>query len=91
VFLNPEDMKRLQIKKDQWVDLISHFESETRRAERFKAVEYDIPLGCAAAYYPETNALVPIRSVAAGSNQPASKSIIISIEPNMAPAVPQAR
>jgi molybdopterin-dependent oxidoreductase alpha subunit len=82
VFLNPEDMKRLQIKKDQWVDLISHFESETRRAERFKAVEYDIPVGCAAAYYPETNVLVPIRSVADGSNQPASKSIIITLEPN---------
>jgi len=82
VFLNREDMKRLQIKKDQWVDLISHFELETRRAERFKAVEYEIPLGCAAAYYPETNVLVPIRSVAAGSNQPGSKSIIITIEPN---------
>jgi len=81
VFLNPEDMKRLHIKKDEWVDLISHFESETRRAERFKAVEYDIPLGCAAAYYPETNVLVPIRSVAAGSNQPVSKSIIITLEP----------
>src|ERR1041385_7036386 len=84
VFLNPQDMKRLHIKKDQWVNLISHFESETRRAERFKAIEYDIPLGCAAAYYPETNVLVPIRSVAEGSNQPASKSIIISIEPNSA-------
>ncbi len=85
VFLNPEDMNRLQIKKDQWVDLISHFDSEIRRAQRFKAVEYDIPLGCAAAYYPETNVLVPIRSVAKGSNQPASKSIIITIEPNSGP------
>jgi hypothetical protein len=66
--------------------LISHFESETRRAQRFKAVEYDIPEGCAAAYYPETNVLVPIRSVADGSNQPASKSLIISIEPNVATA-----
>jgi anaerobic selenocysteine-containing dehydrogenase len=76
VFLNNEDMKRLQIKKDQWVDLISHFELETRRAERFKAVEYDIPLGVR---HIKTNVLVPIRSVAAGSNQPVSKSIIITI------------
>ena len=81
VFLNAEDMTRLQLKKGQWVDLISHFESETRRAERFKVIEYDIPPGCAAAYFPETNVLVPIRSVAADSNQPVSKSIIISIEP----------
>lgn len=81
VFLNIADMARLGIQKDQWVDLISHFESETRRAERFKAVEYEIPVGCAAAYFPETNVLVPIRSVAEGSNQPASKSIVISVEP----------
>lgn len=81
IFLNGKDMMRLGIQKDQWVDLISHFESETRRAERFKAVEYEIPAGCAAAYYPETNVLVPIRSVASGSNQPASKSIVITVEP----------
>ncbi|HWD92625.1 MAG TPA: FdhF/YdeP family oxidoreductase [Verrucomicrobiae bacterium] len=81
VFLNSEDMKPLSLEKDQWVDLISHFESETRRAERFKVVPYEIPPGCAAAYFPETNVLVPIRDVADKSNQPASKSIVISIEP----------
>jgi molybdopterin-dependent oxidoreductase alpha subunit len=86
VFLNTDDMKRLDVAKDQWVDLISHFENETRRAERFKVVPYDIPPGCAAAYYPETNVLVPIRSTAAGSNQPVSKSIIISIETSRAAA-----
>jgi anaerobic selenocysteine-containing dehydrogenase len=82
VFLNDEDIRRLNLRKDQWVDLISHFEGERRRAERFKVVPYEIPLGCAAAYFPETNVLVPIRNVADGSNQPASKSIIISIEPS---------
>jgi len=81
VFLNAEDIGRLGLAKDQWVDLVSHFEGEKRRAERFKVVPYEIPRGCAAAYYPETNVLVPIRSVAEGSNQPVSKSIIISIEP----------
>ena len=45
-------------------------------------VPYDIPRGCAAAYYPETNVLVPMHSVADGSNQPASKSIPIRIEPS---------
>jgi anaerobic selenocysteine-containing dehydrogenase len=79
--LNAEDIGRLGLAKDQWVDLVSHFEGEKRRAERFKVVPYEIPRGCAAAYYPETNVLVPIRSVADGSNQPVSKSIIISIEP----------
>jgi hypothetical protein len=70
------------------VDVISHFESETRRAARFKVVPYDIPLGCAAAYFPETNVLVPIRNTADGSNQPASKSIVITLEPSPSAAPP---
>jgi molybdopterin-dependent oxidoreductase alpha subunit len=81
VFMNRADMDRLGVKKNQWVDLISHFESESRRASRFEAIPYEIPEGCAAAYYPETNVLVPIRSVAEGSNQPVSKSIVITVEP----------
>jgi len=80
VFLNGEDIRRLDLKIGQWVDLISHFESETRRAERFRVISYEIPRGCAAAYYPETNVLVPLRDVAEGSDQPASKSIVITIE-----------
>lgn len=80
VFLNEEDINRRRLKKDQWVDLISHFGTETRRAERFKIVPYEIPVGCAAAYFPETNVLVPVASTADVSNQPASKSIIITIE-----------
>jgi molybdopterin-dependent oxidoreductase alpha subunit len=81
VFLNQNDIDRLGLRKDQWVDLISHFESETRRARKFKVVPYEIPARCAAAYYPETNVLVPIRNAADGSNQPVSKSIVITIEP----------
>jgi molybdopterin-dependent oxidoreductase alpha subunit len=91
VFLNDGDIRRLNLQKDQWVDLISHFEGECRRAERFKVVPYEIPLGCAAAYFPETNVLVPIRNVADGSNQPASKSIIISIEPSSTEAATRAK
>ena len=81
VFLNEEDMRERQIEKNQIVDLISHFGAERRRAEHFKAIPYEIPRGCAAAYYPETNVLVPVAAVAAGSNQPASKSIPITVEP----------
>ena len=79
--MNTEDIRSLGLPKDQWVDFVSHFESESRRAERFKVVPYEIPRGCAAAYFPETNVLVPIRNTADGSNQPVSKSIVVSIEP----------
>jgi anaerobic selenocysteine-containing dehydrogenase len=80
VFLNSDDLRALGFSEGTWIDLVSHFEGETRRVERFKAVPYDIPRGCAAAYFPETNPLVAIRSVADVSNQPASKSIVITLE-----------
>jgi hypothetical protein len=53
--------------------------------DRFKAIPYEIPLGCAATYFPEANALVPIRDVAEKSNQPASKSLVITIEASVLP------
>ena len=80
IFLNEEDMRERGIVANQFVDIVSYFGTERRRAARFKAVPYEIPCGCAAAYYPETNVLVPVASVATGSNQPASKSIPITIE-----------
>jgi len=81
VFLNPSDMKSLNLSARQEVDLVSHFEGEERIAKSFAVVPYDIPLRCAATYFPETNVLVPIRSVAEKSNTPTSKSVVISIRP----------
>jgi hypothetical protein len=44
-------------------------------------VRYDIPRGCAAAYFPEANVLVAAGSVAEKSNTPASKSIAVTVAP----------
>jgi len=82
IFLSAADIEARGLSAGSFVDLISRFGTERRRAERFKVVPYDIPRGCAAAYYPETNVLVPVGSVAEGSNQPASKSIVISLQPS---------
>jgi anaerobic selenocysteine-containing dehydrogenase len=82
VFLNAEDIHARSLAEGTFVDLVSRFGKEHRRAERFKIVPYPIPRGCAAAYFPETNVLVPVNSVSDGSNQPASKSIVIRIEPS---------
>ena len=51
----------------------------TREAKGFTLVQFDIPRGCAAAYYPETNDLIPLSSVADKSNTPAYKSVVISL------------
>jgi anaerobic selenocysteine-containing dehydrogenase len=80
IFLNQEDISERGLAAGAFVDLVSRFGKERRRAERFKVVPYEIPRGCAAAYYPETNVLVAVGSVAEGSNQPASKSIVIRVQ-----------
>ncbi len=85
VFLHSDDVREAGLEAGQCVDLTSHFEGEERVARRFLVVPYDIPRRCAAAYYPETNVLVPLRSVADGSNQPASKSVVVSVKPSAAP------
>jgi len=79
VFLNPDDIAATGLHARQVVDLVSHFEGEERMARAFVVVPYDIPRRCAATYFPEANVLVPVRSVAAKSNTPASKSVVISI------------
>jgi molybdopterin-dependent oxidoreductase alpha subunit len=81
LFLNPLDMEARSLKAGQIVDIYSHFEGEVRKAPNFAVVPYAIARRSAAAYYPETNVLVPIRSVAAKSNQPASKCVRITLTP----------
>jgi len=82
VFLNVDDMRDAGLEKGQLVDLSSHFEGEVRVAHRFTIVPYSIPRGSAATYFPETNVLVPVRSVADKSNTPVSKSVVISLRPS---------
>ena len=80
VLLHTDDIAARGFIDGDAVDIVSHFRGVQRRAQNFRIVTYAIPRGCAATYFPEANVLVPIDSVAAGSNTPASKSVIISLE-----------
>ncbi|HZS49168.1 MAG TPA: FdhF/YdeP family oxidoreductase [Blastocatellia bacterium] len=80
IFLNREDLREMNLKEGDIVDLTSHYEDGQRHAHHFMVVPYDIPRRCAATYFPETNVLVPIGSVAEKSNTPTSKFVIITIE-----------
>jgi molybdopterin-dependent oxidoreductase alpha subunit len=82
VLLNRDDMRLADLSEGQVVDLFSHFAGEERVARHFIVVPYSIPRRCAATYFPETNVLVPLRSVAEKSNTPTSKSVVISIRPS---------
>ena len=55
-------------------------ELQERRAKDFRVVPYSTPEGNAAAYYPETNPLVPLDHVADKSNTPVSKAVVIRLE-----------
>jgi molybdopterin-dependent oxidoreductase alpha subunit len=81
VLVNPDDLDTLGLADGQTVDLVSEWQGEERRAERFRIVAYPTARGCAAAYYPETNPLVPLESTADVSNTPTSKSVVIRLEP----------
>lgn len=80
VFVNPTDIAALGLADGERVDLVSEFGAEERRAEDFLVVPYPTPPGNAAAYYPETNPLVPLDHVAAKSNTPVSKAVVIRLE-----------
>jgi molybdopterin-dependent oxidoreductase alpha subunit len=80
VFVNPDDLASLGIADASYVDLVSEWADGDRRAEGFRVVAYPTARGCAAAYFPETNVLVPLDSVAEGSNTPTSKAVVIRLE-----------
>jgi formate dehydrogenase major subunit len=84
VFVHPDDITALGFADGDLVDLVAHWEADdvTRVARRFRIVSYDTPRGSAAAYYPETNPLVPLDSTAIGSNTPTSKSVMVRLEPH---------
>jgi molybdopterin-dependent oxidoreductase alpha subunit len=80
VLVAREDLVALGFSEGEIVDLVSVWSDGERRAPGFRIVEYPTPPGCAAAYFPETNVLVPLDSVADVSNTPTSKSVVIRLE-----------
>jgi molybdopterin-dependent oxidoreductase alpha subunit len=84
IFMNPEDISEQGFTDGEWVDITTAVNSESdnnqepkRQVTRFKIVGYQIPVGCVAAYYPETNPLVPLSSTGDGCGTPTYKSIPI--------------
>ncbi|MFI6283737.1 FdhF/YdeP family oxidoreductase [Streptomyces sp. NPDC051018] len=81
VLVNPDDARELGLADGSYTDLVSEWQDGVeRRAPGFRVVHYPTARGCAAAYYPETNVLVPLDSTADTSNTPASKSVVVRFE-----------
>jgi len=82
VFVNPDDLVELGLVDGQRVDVVSEWKNEPDRVLRnYRIVSYPTARGCAAAYFPEANVLVPLESAALGSNTPVSKAVIVRLDP----------
>lgn len=79
ILMNAADVAERGLKANDVVDLTNTDAAGTRTAKRFIVVEYDIPRGNCATYFPETNVLVPIDRVADGSRTPTSKFVPITV------------
>ncbi|MGE6319099.1 FdhF/YdeP family oxidoreductase [Pseudomonas oryzihabitans] len=81
VFVNQADLDRLGVAAGEKVDLVALWDDGLeRRVRGFTALPFDIPVGQAAGYYPETNLLVPLESYGEGSFTPTSKFVAIKVE-----------
>ena len=81
LFISAEDMTKQKLKSGDYVNIRSISNDNIERSiSNFKVIEYTIPVGCVAAYYPETNPLVPLENIADDCGTPTYKSIAVSIE-----------
>jgi molybdopterin-dependent oxidoreductase alpha subunit len=79
IFMNEADMAKRNLRSNDVVDLINDHGGIVRTARKFIVVPFSIPEKCTATYFPETNVLVPISSVADKSNTPTSKLVVIKV------------
>ncbi|MGH2836268.1 MAG: FdhF/YdeP family oxidoreductase [Solirubrobacteraceae bacterium] len=85
ILVNPLDLPLVGVSDGDTVDLVGIAQDGIeRRADRFRVVSYPSARGCAAAYFPEANALVPLDSQADESGTPTSKSVFIRLVPHPA-------
>ena len=83
MFIHADDIRALGFQDGDWVDIRTVWDDgQERRADGFRLVAYDIPRGCLAAYYPETNPLVPLDSYAERARTPTSKAIPVVLHPH---------
>jgi molybdopterin-dependent oxidoreductase alpha subunit len=82
VMMNRADRERCGIGKDGIARLTTAVDDGiVRSMGGFQVIDYDLPPGTCAAYYPECNALIPLWQFAEESMTPAAKSVPVRIVP----------
>jgi molybdopterin-dependent oxidoreductase alpha subunit len=83
ILMNEKDIEKQGLVNGDIVDLYNHHDGIERVAHKFMVIEYNIPEQCTATYFPETNVLVPIGSVAEKSNTPTSKFVVLKLRKSL--------
>jgi anaerobic selenocysteine-containing dehydrogenase len=83
IFMNQEDMEEKDIIAEQTVSILSRYDGVERKLEGYYAIPYPIRKGCAAAYFPEANSLIPANHICSTSGTPAYKSICVEVTKNV--------
>ncbi|MFE5307560.1 FdhF/YdeP family oxidoreductase [Isoptericola sp. NPDC056605] len=82
VLVNPDDLAELGIADGATVDVHGEYHDGIDRVLRGqRVVAYPTARGCAAAYFPEANVLVPLGATAETSRTPVSKAVVVRLEP----------
>ncbi|WP_415954440.1 FdhF/YdeP family oxidoreductase [Streptomyces sp. KLOTTS4A1] len=83
VFMNKDDMRERGVEEFDPVDITSTAKDGShRRLDRYLAVPYNIPRGCAAGYMPEMNVLCALGDYSTQSDQPIMKHVRVTITPS---------
>jgi molybdopterin-dependent oxidoreductase alpha subunit len=81
VFLNTKEIEKRGLADGDRVDLTTVSDDGIERVvANLKVVEYKFPDGCCAAYYPETNPLIPLYARDPMSHTPSSKGVPVRLE-----------
>lgn len=80
IFMHADDLRERGLGDGDRVDIAAQWNDGRERVlRRFKAMRFDIPRGCCAAYFPEANVLVSAAEYAHKSRTPVSKSIPVTV------------
>ncbi len=89
VFMNRADIERMALAAGAAVDLETAVDDGVeRRVHGLQIVPYDIPAGCAAAYFPECNPLIPLWHHDGESKVPGYKALPVRVSLSAAGRAP---
>lgn len=80
ILMNKHDMRDRGLREGDPVDIVATSKDSSQRSvRRFRALEYNVPRGCAAGYMPELNVLIGISDYSTQSDQPLMKDIRVRV------------